>query len=184
MGLDPQALARFPRLCHVAITGHGGDHAEAPGHDLTYLAECGLVVPPHLPPTLFADMAGAERAVATALALLIGRDRGGERSALVALADVAATLAQPLHAGLTRRGAIVGGGFAGYHLYAARTGWIAVAALEPRFARRLAEKFGLPELTTQALREAFAAHDAEHWEAWGAEHDLPIVALRHVPPVS
>jgi len=184
MGLDPAALARFPRLCHVAITGHDGDHADTPGHDLTYLAACGLVVPPNLPATLFADMAGAERAAGTAMALLLGRERGGERAATVALADVAATLAQPLHAGLTRRGAIVGGGFAGYHLYAARTGWIAVAALEPRFARRLADKFGLAELSVKALREVFAAHDADYWEAWAAEHDLPIVALRHVPPVS
>jgi len=184
MGLAPADLARFARLRHVAITGHGGARADAPGHDLTYLAACGLVSPGTLPPTLFADMAGAERAVSEGLALLLARDRDAERSATVALAEVAAALAQPLTAGLTRRGAILGGGFAGYHLYAARTGWIAVAALEPRFARRLAEKFGLAELSTEALGEVFAAHDADYWEAWGTENDLPIVALRHVPPAS
>ena len=184
MGLAPDELARHARLTHVAITGHGGANADAPGHDLTYLAACGLVSPAQLPPTLFADMAGAERAVSEALALLLGRDRGGGRTATVALAEVAATLAQPLAAGLTRPGAMLGGGLAGYNLYAARTGWIAVAALEPRFARRLAEKFGLAELSTKALREVFAAHDAEYWEAWGADNDLPIVALRHIPPAS
>jgi alpha-methylacyl-CoA racemase len=183
MGLGPDAIARFPRLVHVAIVGHSDGAAEAPGHDLTYLAACGLVRPGELPPTLFADMAGAERAVSAALALLLARQRGAERSASVALAEVAATLAQPLAAGLTRPGAIVGGGFAGYHLYAARKGWIAVAALEPRFARRLAEKFGLPGLTVEALRDVFAAHDAEYWEAWAADNDLPIVALRDVPSI-
>ncbi len=182
MGLAPDALARFPRLCHVAIVGRADGDGEAPGHDLTYLAASGLVRPGALPPTLFADMAGAERAVSAALALLLARDRGGERSAVVSLAEVAATLAQPLAAGLTRPGAIVGGGFAGYHLYESRKGWIAVAALEPRFARRLAETLGLPELSVEAMRKVFSAHDAEYWEAWATDNDLPIVALRDAPP--
>jgi len=184
MGLAPEALARFPRLCHVAIVGRTDGDAEAPGHDLTYLAACGLVRPGALPPTLFADMAGAERAVSAALTLLYARGRGGARTAAVSLAEVAATLAQPLAAGLTRPGAVVGGGFAGYHLYEARKGWIAVAALEPRFARRLAEKFALPELSVEALGKVFSAHDAEYWEAWGADNDLPIVALRDPSNVS
>ena len=181
MGLDPASLARHARLRHVAITGLANERADEAGHDLTYLACVGLVRPGELPPTLFADMAGAERAVAAALVLLFSRERGGERSTTVALADVAATLAQPLAAGLTRPGAILGGGLPGYHLYAARVGWVAVAALEPRFAHRLAEKLGLAELSERALREAFAARDAEHWEAWAAENDLPIVALRDSP---
>jgi crotonobetainyl-CoA:carnitine CoA-transferase CaiB-like acyl-CoA transferase len=61
---------------------------ELAGHDLTYLAEHGLVSPPEMPPTLFADMAGAERAVSTALALVIARDRTGRgASQPVALAE-------------------------------------------------------------------------------------------------
>ena len=63
LGLGAQALAeRFPRLCHVAMTGHAPPHEEVPGHDLTYLAQAGILSPPALPPTLYADMAGAERA--------------------------------------------------------------------------------------------------------------------------
>src|SRR5207247_4620415 len=55
LGLDPAALAaRFPRLCHVAITGHAAPDDEVPGHDLTYLATHGLVAPPALPATLYA----------------------------------------------------------------------------------------------------------------------------------
>jgi crotonobetainyl-CoA:carnitine CoA-transferase CaiB-like acyl-CoA transferase len=180
MGLDPEALARaHPRLCHVAITGHAPPDDELPGHDLTYLAAHGLVAPPHLPPTLFADMAGSERAVSTALALVVARERSGQgEAAAVALADAAAALAQPLHEGLTRPGALLGGGFAGYNVYAARSGWVAVAALEPRFEQRLAEKFALGKLTADALRDLFATHDAAYWEDWARKNDLPIVAVR------
>jgi crotonobetainyl-CoA:carnitine CoA-transferase CaiB-like acyl-CoA transferase len=180
MGLDPKTLAgQHPKLCHVAITGHAPPDDELPGHDLTYLASHGLLSPPELPRTLFADMAGAERAVSTALALVIRRDRSGNAgSATVALADAAAALAQPLHEGLTRAGALLGGGFAGYNVYAARSGWVALAALEPRFEKRLAEKFALGRLTHEGLRALFATHDADYWEEWARKNDLPIVAVR------
>ena len=178
LGLSSLA-SRFPKLCHVAITGHAPPDEGLSGHDLTYLAPLGLVDPPLLPPTLFADMAGAELAVSTALALLLGRERGApERTRTVALADAAHALAQPLREGLTRPGALLGGGYAGYNLYAALDGWIAVAVLEPRFAERLASLLGLERLETSALRALFGKHDTVHWESWAREHDLPIVAVR------
>jgi len=121
--------------------------------------------------------------VSTALALVHARDRDGHgRSAVVPLADAAAFLAQPLAEGLTRPGALLGGGLAAYNLYEAREGWIAVAALEPHFARRLAEAFGLETLTRPALAVRFAAESAEHWERWAQALDLPIVAVRHPLP--
>ncbi|HUP98063.1 MAG TPA: CaiB/BaiF CoA-transferase family protein [Usitatibacter sp.] len=180
LGLDPESLAsRHPRLCHVAITGHPSPHEETPGHDLTYLAMHGLLTPPAMPVTLFADMAGAERAVATALALVIGRQRTGRGAAMHApLEDAARMLAQPLHEGLTRRDALLGGGYAGYNLYGTLDGWIAVAALEPHFAERLAQALGLEVLTVEALRACFASQSAAHWQRWALERDLPIVALR------
>ncbi len=184
LGLDPASLAaRHPRLCTLAITGHGAPDEEKAGHDLTYLAEQGLVAPPALPPTLFADMAGAERAVSTALALVHARDRDGRGAwATVPLADAAAFLARPLVEGLTRPGGLLGGGLAAYNLYEARDGWIAVAALEPHFARRLAEAFGLETLTRPALAARFADETVEHWERWARALDLPIVAVRHPFP--
>lgn len=180
LGLDPANLAaRYPRLCHVAITGHPHPEEETPGHDLTYLAVHGLVTPPNLPPTLFADMAGAERAVTTALALVIARDRTGRGEALeVPLEDAARALAQPLREGLTGPNTLLGGGLAGYNVYAAREGWIAVAALEPHFSQRLARDLGLASLTVEALRERFRVDTADHWERWARDRDLPIVALR------
>ena len=184
LGLDPASLAaRHPRLCTLAIVGHGAPDEEKPGHDLTYLAEHGLVAAPALPSTLFADMAGAERAVSTALALIHARDRDGRgASAGVSIAEAAAFLAGPLEEGLTRPGALLGGGLAAYNLYEARDGWIAVAALEPHFARRLAEAFGLETLTRPALAARFAGGDVEHWEEWARALDLPIVAVRHPFP--
>ena len=180
MGLGPDRLAAdHPRLCHVAITGHAAPSDELPGHDLTYLAAHGLVTPPAMPRTLYADMAGAERAVSTALALVIARDRTGTgQRATSAIADAAAALAQPLHQGLTRPGALLGGGNPAYNLYAARGGWIAVAALEPHFEKKLGDKFALGRLTVESLRTLFASHDAEYWEEWGRRNDLPIVAVR------
>jgi crotonobetainyl-CoA:carnitine CoA-transferase CaiB-like acyl-CoA transferase len=184
MGLDADTLATsHPSLCHVAITGHAPPDDELPGHDLTYLAARGLVSPPQLPRTLFADMAGSERAVSTALALVIARQRSGRgEAASVALADAAAALAQPLLEGLTRPGALLGGGFAGYNLYETRSGWIAIAALEPHFEKRLAEKFALGRLTHEALGVLFRTHDAAYWEAWARRNDLPIVAVRDPAP--
>jgi alpha-methylacyl-CoA racemase len=180
LGLDAATLAtRHPRLCCVAITGHPPPEEETPGHDLTYLSVHGLLAPPAMPVTLYADMAGAERAVSTALALVIARDRSGRgAAAAVPLEEGAIALAQPLHEGLTRPGTLLGGGHAGYNLYDTRAGWIAVAALEPHFAKSLAQALGLTEITIERLRERFAAETAAHWERWARERDLPIVALR------
>lgn len=179
LALDRETLtSRFPRLCHVAITGHPPPDDEVPGHDLTYLAVHGLVRAPALPATLFADMAGAERAVSTALALVVARNRDGRGHAADSpLADAAAFLAQPLHEGLTREGARLGGGSPGYNIYAAKDGWIAVAALESHFESRLAQSLALAALSVPALAEIFARESAQHWESWARERDLPIVAV-------
>lgn len=185
MGLEPASISqRHPRLCQVAITGHAPPSEGTPGHDLTYLAAHGLVDPPALPATLFADMTGAERAVSTILALVIARDRSGEALAQsVPLEEAARALAAPLREGLTARGALLGGGYAGYNLYAASEGWIAVAALEPHFAQRLAAALGLAILSAEALGAQFAQRSAVDWERWARERDLPIVAVR-TPPTS
>jgi len=170
--------ARHPRLCQVAIVGHAAPDEELAGHDLTYAADAGLVTPPRLPPSLFVDLASAERAVSEALALLMARARDGVgRLASVALGSVADDLAAPLRYGLTTADGILGGGAAVYGLYRAREGWIALAALEPAFARRLAEALGVDATDRAALEGAFLARTADEWEAWARERDLPIAAV-------
>ena len=80
LGLDAATLhARYPRLCLVRIVGASGAHAEEAGHDLTYLAQSGLVTSTELPATLYADMGGslmASEAVLQALLARAQRPRG------------------------------------------------------------------------------------------------------------
>jgi len=194
LGLDWPALhARFPRLTQVAIVGQPSPRADLPGHDLTYVAAAGLVDPPRLPRTLVADLAGAERAIAAALAGLYGRDRGlGAGYSEVSLAEAAADFAAPLEHGLTARSGVLGGAFAGYNLYPTQDGWIAVAALEAHFWQRLRSAvqalvdsavngsgadIGTAELTRQDLERVFAEQPTAFWEGWAREQDLPIVGL-------
>lgn len=140
LGLEWPVLHKsYPALSQVAIVGAPGSRAEEPGHDLTYLAENDLVNGLALPPTLYADMAGsvmASEAVLKAV-LLQSKGKGHYIYIEVALSEVAAYLALPRSWGLTQAGAAVGGGHAGYRVYACRDGRVAVAALEPHFAKAL-----------------------------------------------
>lgn len=184
LGLDRATLRqRFPRLVHVAITGYPPPRQDEPGHDLTYLAAAGLVTPPHLPRTLLADLAGAERAVSAALALLLARERGqGAAYAEIALAEAAASLAEPLRHGLTAPGGILGGALPFYRFYLARDGWVAVAALEPHFAERMKRALSVSRGDAAELEAVFRQRPAAHWEAWARQHDLPLVAVREPEP--
>ncbi|MEW5988928.1 MAG: CoA transferase, partial [Chloroflexota bacterium] len=83
---------------------------------------------PLLPKVLVADLAGAERAAMAAVGLLLARERGmGAGYVEVSLAEAARAFAEPWRRGLTAAGGLLGGGLPGYNLYAAKTGWIAVA---------------------------------------------------------
>lgn len=191
----PQALGRLkldwrsvhrhhPQLVQVAILGHGGDEAHVPGHDLTYQAQLGLVSPPVLPRTLLVDLAGAERAVSETVASLFARGRDGAGVYReVALTEVGAALAEPLAYGMTTSGGLLGGGLPAYNLYRAKSGWVALAALEPHFWQRLGLELGVENLGRRKLASLFRGRSAEDWEAWAAARDLPIVAVRDLPPI-
>ena len=169
---------RFPKLCQVAIVGHAAPDQNVAGHDLTYLAVNGLVQPPALPRTLFADVAGSEAAALAALGCILERGRTGTGCYReVALADAAARLAAPRRAGLTLAGKIVGGGFPGYQLYRTKNGWVAVAALEAHFYKRLCEGLKIATPSYEQFAERFAAEDNDHWVRFAREHDVPIEPL-------
>ena len=180
LGLGWDVLhARHPRIVHVAVVGEPAPNDERAGHDLTYVARLGLLEPPAMPRTLIADLAGAERAVSGMLALLLRRERGnGAARTDVALSDAALIFAGPLEQGLTAAGGWLGGGFPGYRCYRARDGWIAIAALEPHFMKRLRAALDIDEGNDAALEQRFAQSDAAAWETWALELDLPIAALR------
>lgn len=180
LGLDWETLhAQHPRLCFVGIIGHPPPEQERAGHDLTYQADFDLLRPPEMPPTLFIDMAGAERAVSMTLALLIKRAHTGESGcAWVSLYECARDLAAPLRAGLTTTGSLLGGGYPLYGFYQASDGWVAIAALEPRFAQRLLSELKLEKADHTELERIFLERSAGEWERWAAERDLPLVAVR------
>jgi crotonobetainyl-CoA:carnitine CoA-transferase CaiB-like acyl-CoA transferase len=180
LGLDWKSLhARHPRLSFVGIIGYLPPLEERTGHDLTYQSDFDLLRPPEMPPTLFVDLAGAERAVSMALALLNKAARTGEAGcAWVSLHECARDLAEPVRAGLTSAGGLLGGGYPLYGFYQARDGWITVAALEPHFAEQLLSELGLKKADRAELERIFLQRGAAEWERWAAEKDLPIAAVQ------
>ena len=188
LGLGWRALHRaYPTLSLVEIVGAPGERAEEPGHDLTYLAEAGLVTGTELPPTLLADMAGALLAVEAALAALMqarASGRGVHRQ--VALSDAAHWLALPRNWGLTLPSGAVGGAHAGYRVYPCKDGRVAIAALEPHFASALFKVAGLPAPDLRAplapqARDAIAAwalgKTRQQLDALARQHDIPLHTL-------
>ncbi len=190
LGLGWRSLhRRHPTLSMVAIVGAPGPQAEAPGHDLTYLADAGLIDGLTLPPTLFADMAGALLASEAVLRAIVARERTASRRGSfqeVALSDAAAWLALPRHWGLTQPTGAVGGAHAGYRVYACKDGRVAVAALEPHFAKALCRAAGIDAHDNAALHEPathdtlarfFAGRTRKQIERLAAAHDIPLHTL-------
>ncbi|MCC6142741.1 MAG: CoA transferase [Candidatus Hydrogenedentes bacterium] len=180
LGLDWRTLhSEYSRLCQVAIVGYPPPDEDKPGHDMTYLAHLGLLTPPALPRTLLADLAGAERAVSEALALLYARATGGTAGIrYVALSDAAEAFAAPFVHGITRPGNYLGGGLSNYRMYPTKSGYLAVAALEPHFFQRLMRETGAATGSDEELAALFLERSAEEWEAWAAERDLPLAAVK------
>ena len=179
LGLDWSSLhGRHPRLCQVALVGAPGAEADRAGNDLTYQAGAGTLTPPHLPVVLAADLAGAERAVSEALALLLARaSTGSVGYREVALQTACADLARPRRWGLTAPDGPLGGALPAYRLYAAVDGWVALAALEPHFLTRTLAGLGVAGSVAE-LEAAFRTRTVAEWEAFGVAHDIPLAAVR------
>jgi alpha-methylacyl-CoA racemase len=179
LGLDSKTLEKsFGSLCWVRIFGQPQPHADLPGHDLTYQARAGLIVPPTLPYSLFADLVGGERAAFAGLRALYFRDRGANAQIIdISLAECAQELARPLSEKLTTADGVLGGANPGYQLYRSSDGWIAVAALEEHFRARLATELRLAELRDELMAQIFAEHSSSYWEDWGAARDIPVASV-------
>ena len=147
LGIDWDGLHRlYPALSQVAIVGSSGAHADKPGHDLTYLAESGLVPSIELPATLYADMSGSLMAIEAVLqAALLQRVPEDPVGVFieVALSSAADYLALPRQWGLSAPSGWVGGAHAGYQVYECKNGRVAIAALEPHFAAALCAAAGI-----------------------------------------
>ena len=188
LSLDWASLhARFPRLSMVQIVGSPGARAEEPGHDLTYLADNDLITQLDLPATLYADMGGALMAVEAVLqAVLLQRQENHGRCFEVALSDAAAHLALPRQWGATLPGTILGGAHAGYRVYPCQDGRVALAALEPHFAKSLCAAMGLAWTGAAMMLDASTHLAVEKFvgglsrsalQELSAAHDIPLHTL-------
>jgi alpha-methylacyl-CoA racemase len=181
---------RYPALSQVAIVGSPGERAEEPGHDLTYLAENGLVPGLDLPATLYADMGGSLMATEAVLqACLMRRSAEGAANAAngvfieVALSVAAGYLALPRQWGLTQPDGWIGGAHAGYRVYACKDGRVALAALEPHFAAALCMAAGmaasdistlLAPATRQRIADFLLTKTRQELDTLALEKDIPL----------
>jgi len=188
LGLHWPTLHReYPQLAMVAIFGASGDRAEEPGHDLTYQAEHDLVSGTSLPATLYADMGGSLMASEAILqARLEQLQRGRSVRLEVALNDAAGYLGLPRSWGMTGPGTAVGGGHAGYRVYPCKDGRVALAALEPHFAARLARAANLPDGSLEAMYDPSTRTAVAKWvakktraelDAMSTDQDIPLLTL-------
>ncbi len=189
LGMDWATLRKaYPGLSQIDIVGSRGDRAEEPGHDLTYMAEHGLVTGMDLPPSLFADMGGSLMAVEAVLgALLRQRTTGKGSHVQVALGEAAAYLGLPHSWGMTTPGGPVGGAHAGYRVYACLDGRVAVAALEPHFALALCQAAGIENVdrntmmakeTQESIARFLAGQTMQKLNVLAVKRDIPMLTLR------
>jgi crotonobetainyl-CoA:carnitine CoA-transferase CaiB-like acyl-CoA transferase len=152
-------------VVYCSITGFGaeGRHSHRAGHDLNYLGWAGALedTAPGLPPVQVADLsAGALGAVTSVLAGLLERARTGKGSHVVVSMTHGAhdLVAHRLGGDPVPR--LLTGGLACYRVYAtADDRHLTVAALEPKFFRRLCELLERPDLAERhydADQEALA----------------------------
>lgn len=148
------------RLVYCSLTGFGaeGPHAARAGHDLNYLGYAGVLADtaPALPPVQIADLgAGALAAVGEILAALLERERTGKgRHLVISMTHGAHRFAAHRLAG-EPVGRLLTGGLACYRIYETADGRsLTVAALEPKFFRRLCELVERPDLVELHLDPA------------------------------
>ena len=179
---------RYPPRSMVAIVGAPGARAEEPGHDLTYMAEAGLVTGMDMPPTLYADMGGSLMASEAVLQVQMQRMASGKGAHIeVALSEAAHYLALPRNWGLSTAKGSVGGSHAGYRIYPCKDGRVAFAALEPHFAQRLMESAGQSHCDIRSMfrpesHEAIAAFVKDKTRAQldtlSVQKDIPLFTLK------
>jgi crotonobetainyl-CoA:carnitine CoA-transferase CaiB-like acyl-CoA transferase len=104
----------------------------------------------------------------------------------IALSEAAGYLALPRSWGLTKPGAAVGGGHAGYRVYPCKDGRVALAALEPHFAASLGMEVGLKESniiamftpeTHTAIETYLAGKTCAELDVLASTRDIPLYTL-------
>lgn len=159
-------------LCSITGFGIDGPRAQQAGHDLNYLGYAGVLADtaPAMPPIQIADLAaGAQTAVIEILAALLA---GGGAHIVISMTDASHRFVAHRLAGdpVPR---LLTGGAACYRIYETADGrYLTVAALEPKFWRRLCELIDRPELAERAfdaelpeLADLFRTRTLANWLA-------------------
>ncbi|WP_332898951.1 CaiB/BaiF CoA transferase family protein [Haladaptatus sp. CMSO5] len=195
LGIDYDTLTEYnPKLVYCSLSGFGqtGPLADAVGHDLNYIGLAGLLdmtredetAKPQIPGYPTADMAGGLFCAFSIVSGLLSRELGSGGSYVdVSMADVVLSfshaLAAPAFDGETPRPGETSltGGYPWYDVYAAKDGYVTLAALEPKFWEAFCEAVGRPDLVAvhgttdpaerDALREElsnlFAGKTRDEW---------------------
>ena len=203
-----------PGIVYCSTTGYGqtGPRSSWAGHDLNYLAVGGYLHcsgrdergGPALPGATVADSAaGGLHAVAAVCAALVARAATGEGAHLdVSVADgVLALMSLVIDEHLAEgvqpgpREGLLTGRYAWYDLYqAADGGWLAVAAIEPKFFANLCHILGCEQWIDRQYNDdvetmradftaAFASRNRDDWVAELAPADACVSPVLDVPGV-
>ena len=203
-----------PGIVYCSTTGYGqtGPRSSWAGHDLNYLAVGGYLHcsgrdergGPALPGATVADSAaGGLHAVAAVCAALVARAATGEGVHLdVSVADgVLALMSLAIDEHLAEgvqpgpREGLLTGRYAWYDLYqAADGGWLAVAAIEPKFFANLCHILGCEQWIDRQYDDdvetmradftaAFASRSRDDWVAELAPADACVSPVLDVPEV-
>jgi len=195
LGTAPEELRRrYPKLviCSVSGWGQDGPHAHRAGHDLGYQAIAGsLASCPGMPAVQTADVVGAWSAACAVLAALLRRETTGKGAWIdQALLDAAGHSAITAWAAEAESARDVGeplmltGALPCYGLYrTSDDGWLALAALEPKFWRAFCSALGRKELTfkqysrdpevRRQVASIIAGKTRSEWSIFMSEHDIP-----------
>jgi alpha-methylacyl-CoA racemase len=190
--------ARNARIVYCALSGYGasGPQRLAPGYDLIFAAQCGMLAaltgrhPRPLPPdTYLADGISGLTAAHAIVAALLARERHGD-GAYVDLAmhdSLFALLAVSHGVRRSRDRPASSGETPTYAVYPAAAGtWLALAAIRPVSVRALFTHLGRqdlsepgtdPALIAAFLMEAFRAKPAEAWASELTPLDVEVAVV-------
>lgn len=165
LGIGPETcLERNPRLVYGRMTGWGqdGPYAQAPGHDINYVALSGVLhaigrkgQAPAPPLNVIGDFGGGGMLLAfgVACALLEAKSSGQGQVVDAAMVDGISLLGTMLH-GMRQMGQwehdrgtnLLDGGAPFYDVYETSDGrWVSVGSMEPQFYTALIDALGLAD---------------------------------------
>lgn len=204
----PELSARQPRLIQVSISGYGqsGPYRLRAGHDVNYLALCGVLAmggsradEPAIAGVQIADVAGGSlMALSGLLAAVVQRQRTGQGQLVdVAMFDGALSMATKLLARVQAGadepaplGMTLNGRYPCYNVYRTSDGgFMSLGALEPKFWQGFCRALERPDLepgqfggaeVIDEVRAVFASRTREQWAEFFSGHDVccePVLSL-------